>query len=307
MGNQTNCKGTIMTLKKMYLSVYRLIGLMALLLLTGALLFYTATFSFFMFNKSWVAPTVLSPSDPKALQARAEMIRQKQFYEEATIVMETRKQELIVLRQRRDSLAQLVSSINSAIGSEIVTANRSVGEIAHLQKEKGANIKQLDVALSHIEELIKTNDSELAAKLITKSQHSERAIAHSQMQAAVTANRIEAKALADQRDLLQRGASTLQGKGSSVQALDAVLKEQPLEVQETQMRGIGVPVVGKVSWFSLPSAHASMPMSRSVVANSAANPCTVNTRFGPTRFTNSIRSGKSAWSLSGNAASARYR
>jgi len=244
MGNPTNCKGTIMTLKKIYLSVYRLIGLMALLLLAGALLFYTATFSFFMFNKSWVAPTVLSPSDPKALQARAEMIRQQQFYEEATIVMETRRHELVVLRQRRDSLAQLVSSINSAIGSEIVTANRSVGEIAYLQKEKGANIKQLDVALSHIEELIKTNDSELAAKLITKSQHSERAIAHSQMQAAVTANRIEAKALADQRDLLQRGASTLQGKGSSVQALDAVTKK--LELQN-ELAMTDVQIVTKTS------------------------------------------------------------
>jgi hypothetical protein len=37
---------------------------------------------------------------------------------------------------------------------------------------------------------------------------------------------------------------------NTVAALDAVLKGQPLEIQETQMRGIGVPVVGKISWFS---------------------------------------------------------
>ncbi|MBT9582543.1 hypothetical protein IV102_04285 [bacterium] len=37
---------------------------------------------------------------------------------------------------------------------------------------------------------------------------------------------------------------------NTVEALDTVLKGQPLEVQETQMRGIGVPVAGKISWFS---------------------------------------------------------
>lgn len=37
---------------------------------------------------------------------------------------------------------------------------------------------------------------------------------------------------------------------TTVQALDAVLKGQTIEVQETQMRSIGVPVMGKVSWFS---------------------------------------------------------
>lgn len=37
---------------------------------------------------------------------------------------------------------------------------------------------------------------------------------------------------------------------NTVQALDKVLKGSPLEVQETQMRSIGVPVVGKISWFS---------------------------------------------------------
>ena len=37
---------------------------------------------------------------------------------------------------------------------------------------------------------------------------------------------------------------------NTVQALDKVLNNEPLEVQETQMRSIGVPVVGKISWFS---------------------------------------------------------
>lgn len=37
---------------------------------------------------------------------------------------------------------------------------------------------------------------------------------------------------------------------NTVQALDKILNNQPLEIQETQMRSVGVPVVGKISWFS---------------------------------------------------------
>lgn len=37
---------------------------------------------------------------------------------------------------------------------------------------------------------------------------------------------------------------------NTVEALDAVLKDHPIELQETQMRGIGVPVLGKISWFT---------------------------------------------------------
>ncbi len=37
---------------------------------------------------------------------------------------------------------------------------------------------------------------------------------------------------------------------NTTEALEAVLKDQPIEVQETQMRGIGVPVLGKVSWVA---------------------------------------------------------
>lgn len=37
---------------------------------------------------------------------------------------------------------------------------------------------------------------------------------------------------------------------NTVEVLDSVLKQQPVEFQETQMRSVGVPVLGKVSWFS---------------------------------------------------------
>lgn len=37
---------------------------------------------------------------------------------------------------------------------------------------------------------------------------------------------------------------------NTVEALQSVLNEKPVQVQETQMRSIGVPILGKVSWFS---------------------------------------------------------
>lgn len=37
---------------------------------------------------------------------------------------------------------------------------------------------------------------------------------------------------------------------NTVEALQSILNEEPVQVQETQMRSVGVPILGKVSWFS---------------------------------------------------------
>ena len=53
-------------------------------------------------------------------------------------------------------------------------------------------------------------------------------------------------------------------------------------------------VSGNVNCSSWLNARASNPISRSVRAKSAAKPWRVKTLFGATRFTNSMRPGKSA-------------
>jgi len=231
-------------LKKIYLTGYRLIGLTALMLITGALLFYTMTFGFFLFNTTWVAPTVLSPSDPKVIQARAELIRQRQFYDTATIIRETRMQELKVLEAREAQLNFLKKSIDSAIDAESHAATRSVGQLNLLIKQKNINISDIGASLTKLDELILTNDHELSARLITKDQWTARTISYSQLRATITSNQSEALALAEQRDMLSRSAATLGGRGTSAMALDTVAKK--LSIQN-ELNGVWVQMITKQS------------------------------------------------------------
>jgi hypothetical protein len=216
-------------LKKVYLNVYRSLGLAALCLITGALIFYSITFGFFLFNTTWVAPTVLSPSDAKVIQARDELIRQRQFYDSSIILRETRMQELSVLKDRETQLEFLKASLDTAMHTESKTATESVRQIDSLVKQKRDNINELDASMKNLDGLMATNNSELAARLITKDQWTERNITYHQLMSTVTTNRVEVKALSDQRDMLSRSAATLNGQGTSAVALDIVSKK--LEVQ----------------------------------------------------------------------------
>jgi hypothetical protein len=231
-------------LKKIYLTGYRLIGLTALMLITSALMFYTMTFGFFLFNTTWVAPTVLSPSDPKVIQARAELIRQSQFYDTATILRQTRMQELKVLEARESQLNFLKKSIDSAINFEVQAATRSVGALDSLIKQKNINIADIGASLTKLDELILSNDRELSARLITKDQWTARTISYSQLRATITSNQSEALALVEQRDMLSRSAATLGGRGTSAMALDTVAKK--LSIQN-ELNGVWVQMITKQS------------------------------------------------------------
>lgn len=57
----------------------------------------------------------------------------------------------------------------------------------------------------------------------------------------------------------QAGRNAAKGRPlNTVEALDAVLKGQPVEIQETQMRSLGVPVLGKLSWISDRAASSTI-------------------------------------------------
>lgn len=254
-----------MTLKQLYLTAYRAIGLAALFLITGALVFYTITFGFFLFNNTWMAPVVLSPSDQKVLAAHAEIIRQRQFYDEATILVTTRKQELVLLDVRQQQLEFLIAQLESAIGAEVKVARKSISDIDRLTSQKSANIAEIDRTLVEVQALIDTNERELAAKLITKDEYSARAISFAQLKAAATTAKVEAKALLDQRDVLSRGANTLSNQiGSSAVAIDTIAKK--LQAQN-DLEAVKIQLTTKKSEI----AAAENELGRLNVANEIIN------------------------------------
>ena len=62
---------------KLVVSSYRLLGFAILTLIVVVLVGYIATTAFYFFNKSWVVPTVVSPSDEKVVQLQSEQAAQQ--------------------------------------------------------------------------------------------------------------------------------------------------------------------------------------------------------------------------------------
>ena len=62
---------------KVVVSTYRMIGFAILTLIVMVLVGYIATTAFYFFNKSWVTPTVVSPSDEKVVQLQSELAGQQ--------------------------------------------------------------------------------------------------------------------------------------------------------------------------------------------------------------------------------------
>ncbi len=60
-----------MNLKHIYLKIYRVFGFTFLVSLTAAIVLYAGLMIFFLFNSSWVAPAVLSPTSDRMLQFSA--------------------------------------------------------------------------------------------------------------------------------------------------------------------------------------------------------------------------------------------
>lgn len=225
-----------MKLKSIYLSGYRTIGLAALVLLTGALLFYTVTFLFFMFNHTWLAPMVLSPSDPKALTIRAEILRQQQFHDRAQIQEATRGQELEALKHRETQLRYLIGATDSAMRAEGSAAKSSIAKIDDLSRRQTDDLKDLGRISADINRLAKNSDRELNAGLITQEQHTEQALARLRLQASQTSSHIAMQTLQSQRDNLDRSASTLRGQSAHVEALEAVSQRMALDAELRDVR-----------------------------------------------------------------------
>lgn len=62
---------------KTAVSIYKLIGFVVLTAIMSGISFYLFSSVFYLFDRDWVAPVVLSPSSEKVLQMNSLLSRQK--------------------------------------------------------------------------------------------------------------------------------------------------------------------------------------------------------------------------------------
>jgi hypothetical protein len=215
--------------KKAYLTGYRLAGFFGLVFIAAMLVVYSLSFAFFMVNNTWIAPAVLEPTSEKVLPVQSEMIRVRQFLDELTIGLQTKKAELINLENQKKHLLALQTRLGSAMKTEQGVKKAEAAEATALVQTKRADIIEMDKLGAQVAVLSKQAEQEYKAGLITQAEYSQRLIGITTLLGQQTDNRLAvatASATAAER---QRMANTLGGRGEHVSSLDAEAKRIEIE------------------------------------------------------------------------------
>jgi hypothetical protein len=99
-------RGGTMALNKLIVSAYKLIGFAVLTAILAGLISYLGLNLFYFFNRSWVTPTIISPTDERVLQlnterAQQESLRDKLRAERAELLANLHDNDRIIAVQQQ--------------------------------------------------------------------------------------------------------------------------------------------------------------------------------------------------------------
>lgn len=147
-----------MNMKKIYLSVYRLIGFGFLVSLATIILYYAVLMIFFLINTSWVAPTVLSATSDRMIAFTSGYQQAVQSYQSLKAASAQAKREAAVAR---DNIKQLSILKEGLQGYEQQTKGFASLKQRELQDSK--------ILATRLDTFKKESEDSLKAGLITRS------------------------------------------------------------------------------------------------------------------------------------------
>jgi hypothetical protein len=163
-----------MALNKLIVSAYKMIGFVILTAILLGLVSYLGLNLFYFFNKSWVAPTIISPTDERVLQlnsqlAQQESLRDKLRAERIGLIASLHDNDRIVAVQRqfqasysravqadrRDRAAELaklhsLSHAYTQAKSEIERSNQAYSQLSRQRDEQlaAANLMEKEALIN---------------------------------------------------------------------------------------------------------------------------------------------------------------
>jgi hypothetical protein len=157
--------------KKIYLSVYRTVGMAMLITMTVSLIGYGALLMFFMANASWIAPTVMTSTSDKMLQFKSGYLTATQNLNTIQIALATARGQVDLLERRKTMIDAALADLEKTRTQEIGAASTFI-----LQTKPIVGQKQIDVQMSsqlskETSIITRDADANLRAKLITQAEY----------------------------------------------------------------------------------------------------------------------------------------
>ena len=213
-------------LSKAVLFLYRMVAILALYGVLVGVLFYTVLLGIYAINTSWIAPVILSPSDPKSLEVTERLITTKNSLEDLTLELKRQQGQLAEMRQHRAALQGLRPELDAAIGRER-QQNRIAGkELLGLEQQKRDDNARTHNVLGRLSAVESEIQRDLDAHLITKGEAAIQQAQLNQSRSAATDGQIG--------EVLMRD-SVLQKNTTGTEVLDVLDKRAELESQIAQL------------------------------------------------------------------------
>jgi len=234
-------KKLVNSLNAAIVSAYKVMGFLILAIILGGLLAYLGTHGFFLLNRSWVAPTIISPSDERILTLNAQIAAQAAAREKLLA-------ERLELRARLDDALRVVAAeeafqegFAAALKGDRSFRARELGKLLALrrqQEETRTNFDQISkpfasMVLGRADALAGVNLIDREALLTTHHQVAQ--LGHSSFLLAEKEVELETKIAALRRDIaaidaLEDGAGGKMGASVDVLKLQQTRTESELDL-----------------------------------------------------------------------------
>jgi vacuolar-type H+-ATPase subunit D/Vma8 len=192
----------------------------------------------FVVNSSWVAPVILSKSDPHVAQLAAQVFQAKQNYDQMKGELDSAEQAHNLLQTQKDWLTGIIARYEHSLGDEKNANAQFNGQLQTLVAERkaiNARSAQLVAANRQVSDGI---DQSLKAGLVTAVTATQARAGLVSAEQALADSKVAVATIDNQISQLTRGVQSLGGGNSSPEAMQSLAQVSILkqELNETNLK-----------------------------------------------------------------------
>ncbi len=208
------------------ITVYRIFAIVVLYLVLAGILTYAFVMGFYAVNSSWAAPVILSATDEKSLDFRAQLVTSQQTIEDLKVDSKKLESGIAEMTKHRAALLALEPELRAAIAREDKHNRVTGGELAALDQQKQADNLKTQKVLAQLKDVESNINKDLASGLITQGDAATQLAAINQTQGALTDSKIAEVLLTD---------SVLTKTTNATTTLDVLEKQAELRSEAAQL------------------------------------------------------------------------
>jgi hypothetical protein len=212
-----------------------IVALSAILLGAGG---YGVIMLTFIMNSSWIAPVILSKSDPHVAALAGQVFAAKQNYDTMKGQLDSSEQARNLLQTQHDWLKGIISRYEHSLGDEKNASTQFNGQLQVLVgQRKAINVRSEQVVAAN-RQVSADIDSALKAGLITSVTATQARAGLVTAESALADSKVAAATIDNQISQLSRGAQSLGGGNSSPEAMQSLAQVSILkqELNETDLK-----------------------------------------------------------------------